>query len=154
MIIETEYGSFDWVPGWGDLPAELDGHDVPGVAIGPSDRLYVLSRSSIPVVVLDRSGAFLSSWGEGDFVRPHGIHVAPDGSVWCADDEGQRLLRSRDRTGQTRRAISSEMRTACTVRLTPSATQPGSSPGPKKIFGSPTGTGTQESTTSIQGATS
>jgi DNA-binding beta-propeller fold protein YncE len=92
MIIETEYGPFDWVQGWGDLPAELAGHDVPGVAVGPSDHLYVLSRSSLPVVVLDRNGAFLSGWGEGDFVRPHGIHVAPDGSVWCADDEGQRLL--------------------------------------------------------------
>jgi hypothetical protein len=44
------------------------------------------------VVVLDRSGAFITAFGAGDFARPHGVHAAPDGTVWCADDEGQRLL--------------------------------------------------------------
>src|SRR5262249_52037072 len=31
-------------------------------------------------------GAFLSSWGEGQFIRPHGITIGPDDSVWCTDD--------------------------------------------------------------------
>ena len=92
MIIETVCGSFDWVPGWGATPIELAGHDVAGVAVDSSDRVFVLSRSSVPVVVLDRTGAFINGWGAGDFARPHGVHIAPDGSVWCADDEGQRLI--------------------------------------------------------------
>lgn len=92
MVIDTVCGSFEWISGWGDTPSELERCDVAGVAVGPSDRVFVLSRSRLPVVVLDRSGAFITAWGAGDFVRPHGVHAAPDGTVWCADDEGQRLL--------------------------------------------------------------
>lgn len=92
MIVETKFGSYEWHCGWGDLPDELAGRDVPGVAVDSSDNLYILSRSSIPVVVLDPDGKVVKSWGAGDFVRPHGIHIAPDGSIWCVDDEGQRLL--------------------------------------------------------------
>jgi NHL repeat len=92
MIIDTACGSFDWVPGWGATPVELIGNDVAGVAVDSADRVFLLSRSSTPIVVLDRTGTFIASWGGGDFVRPHGIHVAPDDSVWCADDEGQRLI--------------------------------------------------------------
>jgi sugar lactone lactonase YvrE len=92
VIVETKFGSYEWFCGWGDLPSELDGCDVPGVAVDSSDCLYVLSRSSLPVVVLDPDGKVMKSWGAGDFVRPHGIHIAPDGSIWCVDDEGQRLL--------------------------------------------------------------
>ncbi len=92
MIIKTADGSYDWVPGWGATPAELAGYDVAGVAVDSSDRVFVLSRSTLPIVVLDKAGSFITGWGVGDFVRPHGVHVAPDDSIWCADDEGQRLI--------------------------------------------------------------
>jgi DNA-binding beta-propeller fold protein YncE len=37
-------------------------------------------------VVFDRDGRFLSSWGEGQFQRAHGIFIGPDGAVYCTDD--------------------------------------------------------------------
>lgn len=113
MTIVTTVGSFDWQPGWGDLPSEVAGCDVPAVAVGPDDRVFVLSRSPLPVVVLDPTGAFVTGWGAGDFARPHGVHVAPDGSLWCADDEGQRLLHY-SATGKLLRVIQGEDNTAQT----------------------------------------
>jgi DNA-binding beta-propeller fold protein YncE len=38
------------------------------------------------MVVLDREGNFLRSWGEGVFRRAHGVHVAPDDTLWLTDD--------------------------------------------------------------------
>ena len=37
--------------------------------------------------MFDRDGTFLASWGEGLFVRPHGITVGPDDTVYCCDDK-------------------------------------------------------------------
>jgi DNA-binding beta-propeller fold protein YncE len=46
----------------------------------------VSSSSIAAVIVFDREGKFLFSWGEGVFQRAHGITIAPDDSVWCTDD--------------------------------------------------------------------
>jgi DNA-binding beta-propeller fold protein YncE len=37
-------------------------------------------------MVFDCDGRFLQSWGEGIFVRPHGIHIGPDDAVYLTDD--------------------------------------------------------------------
>jgi sugar lactone lactonase YvrE len=36
--------------------------------------------------VFDREGNFLRSWGEGLFRRAHGVHMAPDDTLWLTDD--------------------------------------------------------------------
>ena len=56
------------------------------------DQVFVFNRSELPVIVFDRQGSFVRAWGEGMFRRPHGIHVAPDDTIWCVDDEGQRVV--------------------------------------------------------------
>ena len=68
--------------GGAEFPADYRGIEVPGVAVDAQDRVYVFSRGgSHPVIVFDRDGKFLHSWGQGLFARPHGISIAPDGSV-------------------------------------------------------------------------
>jgi DNA-binding beta-propeller fold protein YncE len=71
---------------WGELPAGWDLVEVAAVAADSRDRVYVFNRGEHPVVVFDRDGRFLGSWGEGVFVRAHGLTVGPDDSVWCTDD--------------------------------------------------------------------
>ena len=39
-----------------------------------------------PMCVFDRDGNFLRSWGEGVFRRAHGVHMAPDDTLWLTDD--------------------------------------------------------------------
>ena len=53
-----------------------------------TSRLFVLVRGDHPVVILDREGTYLGAWGEGKFVRPHGLHIGPDDTVYIVDDKG------------------------------------------------------------------
>jgi DNA-binding beta-propeller fold protein YncE len=59
---------------------------VGAVAVDSQDRVYVFNRGEHPMVVFDRDGRFLASWGEGLFTRAHGLHMAPDDTLWCTDD--------------------------------------------------------------------
>ena len=38
------------------------------------------------MVVLDREGNFITSWGEGLFNRAHGLHIDADDNLYCTDD--------------------------------------------------------------------
>jgi len=63
------------------LPDEWSPIDVTGIAVDSRDMVYVLNRSEHPVIIFDRSGVFLSSWGEGIFNYVHGIFIGPDDYV-------------------------------------------------------------------------
>src|SRR5438874_1182343 len=56
------------------------------VAVDGSDNVWVFNRWPHPVIVFDRDGKFLRSWGEGLIRRAHGIGIGPDGTVWLTDD--------------------------------------------------------------------
>ncbi|HMF19378.1 MAG TPA: peptidyl-alpha-hydroxyglycine alpha-amidating lyase family protein [Gemmataceae bacterium] len=71
---------------WQKLPAGWSFGEVAGVATDSSDRVYVFNRGEHPIIIFDREGNFLSSWGEGRFNRAHGITVGPDDAVYCTDD--------------------------------------------------------------------
>lgn len=75
------------VEDWAKLPAGWSFVEVAGVAVDAQDNVYAFSRGPHKVIVFDKDGNFLRSWGEDIFSeRTHGIHIGPDGSVWCADD--------------------------------------------------------------------
>jgi DNA-binding beta-propeller fold protein YncE len=71
---------------WAKLPAGWSWPDVVGVACDSRDRVFVFGRGDHPLAIFDRDGKFLSSWGDGLFVRPHGIFIGADDSAWCTDD--------------------------------------------------------------------
>lgn len=71
---------------WAKLPQGWSFLDVGGLAIDSRDRVYVLNRSDHPVMVFDREGNFLTSWGEEFFKRAHGCCIGPEGSIYCTDD--------------------------------------------------------------------
>jgi glucose/arabinose dehydrogenase len=71
---------------WGKLPDGWRFGDVAAVGVDHADRVYVFTRGEHPMIVFDRDGKFLRSWGEGDFKRPHGVHMGPDDSIYCTDD--------------------------------------------------------------------
>jgi DNA-binding beta-propeller fold protein YncE len=72
--------------GWAKLPAGFRWHEATAVATDSRDRVFVFSRGEVPVVVFERDGTFISAWGKGMFVRPHGIFIGPDDAVYLTDD--------------------------------------------------------------------
>jgi DNA-binding beta-propeller fold protein YncE len=77
---------YEVVEDWGHLPDGWIYGDVAAVGVDSQDNVYVFNRGEHPMIVLDRDGNFIRSWGEGMFTRAHGIHVGPDDSLYCTDD--------------------------------------------------------------------
>ena len=78
---------FDVIEGWEKLPAGYIHKDVDGVAVDSKDNVYLMTRQDARVIVYDRGGNFLRSWGEDVFTpRTHGIAIGPDDTVYTVDD--------------------------------------------------------------------
>jgi WD40 repeat protein len=86
MIVGEGSFRYELVQGWSKMPASWDIGDVPDVAVDSHDRVYVFTRSEHPVVVMDRDGNVLKTFGEGVFGRPHGVTITPDDRLWATDD--------------------------------------------------------------------
>jgi DNA-binding beta-propeller fold protein YncE len=79
--------------GWAKLPPGLSlACDVPAVAVDGRDNVYVFNRGADPMLVFDRHGNLLRTWGQGVFTRPHGVHAGHDGCIYCTD-EGDHTVR-------------------------------------------------------------
>jgi hypothetical protein len=75
------------VEGWEQLPDGWAHLDCVGVDVDAEDNVYLLTREKARLIVYDRQGRFLRSWGEDIFTeRTHGLTVSPDGRVYCVDD--------------------------------------------------------------------
>ncbi len=78
---------FKVIEGWEKLPKGYTHKDVDGVAVDSKDCVYLMTRQDSRIIVYDREGNFLRSWGEGVFTpRSHGVAIGPDGSVYTVDD--------------------------------------------------------------------
>ena len=81
-MVATRELSYQVVEGWEHLPAGFGHLDCCGVGVDAQDHVYLITRGPARVIVYDREGGFLRSWGEGLFTeRTHGLTVAPDGTV-------------------------------------------------------------------------
>ncbi len=80
--------TYEVAVGWEKLPPGYEWREVADVAVDSKDRVYVFNRGSQhPLIVFDREGNFLRSWGEGVFSpRPHGLTLGPDDTLYCTDD--------------------------------------------------------------------
>lgn len=71
---------------WAKVPPGMEWREVAAVAVDDQDQVYVFNRGPHPMMVFDREGNFLRSWGEELFVRAHGAHIAPDNLLYLTDD--------------------------------------------------------------------
>jgi DNA-binding beta-propeller fold protein YncE len=97
---------------WAQWPAGDPG-EVSAVDVAANGHVLVLHRPHRPwaepfpdspiaanvVAEFDGGGRLVGEWGGGDTVMPHGLSVAPDGSVWITDAQREQILHF-DRTGK------------------------------------------------------
>ena len=88
MTVGTGSLTFTVEPGWPDIPDSARFVEAVGVAIDSQDLVYVFARAETPLLVFTTQGEFVRGWGKGQFVRPHGIWIASDDSVYLVDDMG------------------------------------------------------------------
>lgn len=84
--------------GWAKPPAGRKLGSTSGVDVDRDGNIWALERCGerscagsnlAPVFKFDPSGRFLTNFGAGMFVFPHGMHVDTDGNVWVTDAEGK-----------------------------------------------------------------
>ncbi len=91
---------YELVGGWEKLPPGFQHLDVVGAGVDADDRVYMITRSDARVIVYERDGTFVESWGEGIFTpRTHCIRFGPDRSVYTVDD-GDHTVRKFKPNGQ------------------------------------------------------
>jgi sugar lactone lactonase YvrE len=88
------------IKNWGALPDGRTWGSTAGVDIGPDGHVWAYDRcgantcagsSLAPIVKFDRStGKLLTSFGAGQILFPHGLHVDKDGNVWVTDGQGNK----------------------------------------------------------------
>jgi sugar lactone lactonase YvrE len=77
---------YEVIEGWEQLPAGYVHGNGHGVAVDSHDRVYLLTRHDERVIVYERDGTFVTSWGEDIFTpNVHGIEIGPDDSVYITD---------------------------------------------------------------------
>ncbi|HLY45130.1 MAG TPA: peptidyl-alpha-hydroxyglycine alpha-amidating lyase family protein [Stellaceae bacterium] len=83
-------GAGEWIfevnENWAKIPDEIVLGDCAAVGVDSKNNVYAFNRGDHPVAVFDQDGNLLRTWGEGVFTRPHGVHVAPDDTIWLTDD--------------------------------------------------------------------
>ena len=94
--------AYDRLDDWARIPDTSALSEVADVDFGPDGRVYAFTRGPDPIVVFDRDGDVVDSWGHGVFTGPHGITVDGD-RVFCTDwlDHTVRIFDTAGRILQT-----------------------------------------------------
>ena len=68
---------------------------ISAVATDKAGNIYILHRpkDGDPIVVVDKSGKILRSFGKGSYTIPHSIHVDPQGNVWTTDASTSKVFK-------------------------------------------------------------
>jgi len=85
--------TYDVMEDWAKVPA---GWEMPAaaVALDSQDRVYCFNRDAgHPVMVFNREGEFLTSWGAGQFAFPHAVFVDAQDNVWLVDRNNGQVLK-------------------------------------------------------------
>jgi len=88
--MKMEYGkgehTYTLVESWAKLPRGESFIDVVGISVDSDDKVYVFNRGKRPMIVFNREGNEVASWGTGVFNRPHGSYMTSDEHIWLTDD--------------------------------------------------------------------
>ena len=87
MVVGTGDFTYEVAEGWGSYPEGWKLGWIAGVAVDSKDRIYLYNRSEHPLILLDRDGHFVESWGEDVLLDAHGILIDERDQVFCVERE-------------------------------------------------------------------
>jgi DNA-binding beta-propeller fold protein YncE len=76
------------VPHGLQIPDDMEMGAPSSVAWTSQNRLLVFNRGPNPLMEFNPDGSFARAWGQGDYIRPHGMRVDSDGNIWTTDVNG------------------------------------------------------------------
>lgn len=80
LVLGSGRHRFEWVRGWGALPEGMKfGNTHGAVLVDASGRVYVNTDTENAVIVFDRDGKFIESWGRELAGGVHGMWLAREG---------------------------------------------------------------------------
>ena len=77
--------AFRVVAHWPQLPDSYKLGQVSAVAPDGHGEVFVFHRGEHPILVFNREGKFLRSFGDGQIARAHGLRFDAKGNVWITD---------------------------------------------------------------------
>jgi len=99
-VVGTGIYRYQVVENWGKLPSGWSFGVVTGITVDSQERVYVCQQQQDPpVIVFDREGNYLHSWGSGFIVEPHTVFIGPDDLVYLAD-RGAHVVLKLTQSGQ------------------------------------------------------
>jgi sugar lactone lactonase YvrE len=84
---------YTFVPDAITLPAGSKMGAAAAVAFDARGHIYVLSRGAQAFFEFDENGAFVRSFGDGMFMRSHGLKIDGDGNLWATDVGGHIVVK-------------------------------------------------------------
>jgi DNA-binding beta-propeller fold protein YncE len=91
--VGTGQYTYEVIEQWGSLPAGMSFGPMSAVAADSQGRIYAFQRKDPPVLVFDREGRYLDSWGDSAIADPHGFFIGPDDIVYLTDRDDHVALR-------------------------------------------------------------
>ena len=84
MAITLECGPYTY-----ELAEGYQWGQIASVTVDSQDRVYVYTRTEHPLMIFDRDGNFLRSWGEDLLKDAHGICLDAQDNMYMVDRESQ-----------------------------------------------------------------
>ena len=69
---------YEHIESWAKLPSGMTFGDTSAVSTDSQDRVFVFQRKDPPVLIFDRDGNYLDSWGVSAITDPHGLCIYDD----------------------------------------------------------------------------
>lgn len=86
-VIGDQTLRFELVKDWERLPDGWSHFDVPSICTDVDDNVYLYCRGERRMMVFDKAGQSLGSWGDVNFgVRPHGAFTSAVGDLFLVDE--------------------------------------------------------------------
>ena len=96
MILESKIGKYRWIEDWAKIPAagRKNGR-THAIVASKSGNILVFHQATPAVLVHDRNGTLLSSWG--DFPGAHGMTLVEEGDreyLWLTDQNSSQVIKT------------------------------------------------------------